>query len=373
MSASSILLFALGLALLLVGAELLVRGASRLALVVGLSPLVVGLTVVALGTSSPELAVTLRGAWTGASDVSLGNVLGSNVFNILVVLGVSSLVAPLFAQERLVRLEVPLLIGVTVAVLLLAFDRNLGLLDGALLTGTAVAYTSWVVYKSRRQERAPDQARPAAPGPKRPRGAARVALQVVFVVVGVALLALGARWVVDAAIDIAREVGLSERVIALTLVAAGTSLPEAATSVMASARGERDIAIGNAIGSCLFNLVVVLGIAALVSPGGIRVPERALDFDLPVAIAVAVACLPVFFTGCRISRWEGALFAAYYVVYVGYLLLRVVDHPLLEPFAFAMWLVALPLTAVTLLVLALQARARRCARAAGARPATRTA
>ena len=367
MSLVTLLLFVAGLVLLLVGAELLVKGASRLAALVGISPLVIGLTVVAFGTSAPELAVSVQGAWTGAADVALGNVLGSNVFNVLFVLGLSALVAPLVVAQQLVRVEVPLMIVATVAVFLMALDRNIGRIDGALLAGGILAYTVYAVRKSRRETKAV-QEEYAQEVDGKPRGAAGIALQVGFLVVGLAMLVLGSGWLVDGAVAIATALGLSERVIALTLVAAGTSLPEVATSVMASARGERDIAVGNAIGSNLFNLLSVLGCSALVAPAGIAAAEGSIVFDLPVAIGVAVACLPIFFRDYRISRWEGGLFFGYYVLYVAYLFVRISEHPLLGPFTVAMLGFVLPLTAITLVVVAWRGwRARRAAEAGATR------
>lgn len=350
MSAVTLILFLLGLVLLLVGAELLVRGASRLAALVGISPLVIGLTVVAFGTSSPELAVSVQGAWSGAADVSLGNVLGSNVFNVLFVLGVSALAAPLVVAQQLVRVEVPLMIGATAAVLLMALDGSIGRIDGAILAAGVLSYVVYAVRKSRKETQAVKEE--YAEYEERPKGALGILAQLLFIVVGLAMLVLGSRWLVSGAVEIATALGLSERVIALTLVAAGTSLPEVATSVMASLRGERDIAVGNAIGSNLFNLLAVLGLSSLVSPAGIAASAGAVQFDLPVALAVAVACLPVFFRSYMISRWEGGLFFAYYIVYVTYLLLRTAEHRLLEPFTFGMLFFVLPLTAITLVVVA---------------------
>ena len=351
----TLLLFLLGGVLLTGGAELLVRGASRLAVAGGISPLVVGLTVVAFGTSAPELAVTLGAAYTGEADVALGNVVGSNIANVLLILGLSAAVAPLAVSRRLVRLEVPLVIGASLLVLLLALDGRIGRLDGLLLFAGLVVYLVYAVRQSRR-EQAEEQAAAqdtlvdlGLADTRRRRG--EWLLDVVTVLVGLGLLVLGADWLVDGAVAAAAAIGVSELVIGLTVVAVGTSLPELATSVMASVRGERDIAVGNAVGSNLFNLLAVLGLGGALAPGGVAVPRAAVTFDLPVMIAVAFACLPIFFTGHRIARGEGLLFLAYYAAYTLYLVLAAAEHDALPAFSRALGWFALPLTAVTLAVL----------------------
>ena len=336
-----------GLLLLVVGAQTLVRGASRLARAAGVSPLVVGLTVVAYGTSSPEIAVSAKAAWAGQADLALGNVVGSNLFNVLLILGVSALVVPLSISARLVRIEVPILIGVSLLPLVLGLDGRIGRLDGLFLVAGALAYTAFQVRVARKDAMALPASRSsgghAASRASVLAGAAATAL-------GLAVLVIGSRWLVAGASALARAVGMSELVIGLTIVAAGTSLPEAATSILAAARGERDIAVGNVVGSNLFNVLAVLGIAAATAPGGVPVSPAALRFDFPVMVAVAVACLPIFASGSRIARWEGALFVAYYAAYVAYLLLDAGGHDALPAFSGAMLFFALPLTVVTLLV-----------------------
>lgn len=345
-----------GLAVLVAGAELLVRGASRIALRFGISPLVIGLTVVAFGTSSPELAVSVQSGLAGQADIALGNVVGSNIFNVLAVLGLAALIAPLVVQQQLVRFEVPLVVGLSVLTLVMAQDGRIGALDGLLLLGGLVAYTVLVIRQSRR-EAAAVQAEYAQEFGKTSTGwLARLPMQITCVVGGLGLLVLGATWLVDSAVSIARALEISEMVIGLTIVAAGTSFPELATSVVAAIRGERDIAVGNIIGSSVFNLLGILGIAALVTPGGLSVAPALVNFDIPVMIAVAFACLPIFATGHRIARWEGALFLGYYAVYVAYLILAATQHDALQSFSTTMLGFVLPLTGVTLLVLWAQSR-----------------
>lgn len=354
MQLASLVFFVAGLALLIVGAWSVVRGASGLAAAIGVSPLVAGLTVVAYGTSAPELAVSVGAAATGRGDIALGNVIGSNIVNILLILGISAAILPLAVSRHLVRVQVPLMIAVSLLLYGVAFDGVVARSEGIFFVVALVLYTLWSYRIGRRNE---DGAAAPAGAAERPRG--RWPAQVGLVAVGLALLVLGARWLVDAAVDFARLLGVSELVIGLTIVAAGTSLPEAATSVVAVLRGERDIAVGNVVGSNVFNILAVLGLSALVAPGGINVAPAALHFDIPVMFATAVACLPIFFTAHRIERWEGFLFLGYYLAYIAYVILDATDHDAQGPFSAIMLWFVIPLTAITLSVLALQAfRAR---------------
>ncbi len=358
MELTSWLLLLAGLAVLLIGADLLVRGASRLALRFGISPLVIGLTVVAFGTSSPELAVGVQSGLSGQSDIALGNVVGSNIFNVLAVLGLSALIAPLVVQQQLVRFEVPLIVGLSGLILLMAKDGRVGPFDGLLLVSGLAAYTVFVIRQARRE--APVvQAEYAKEFGDAPSGwMTRLPVQIALLLVGLGLLVLGATWLVDGAVAIARALEISEAVIGLTIVAAGTSFPELATSVVAAVRGERDIAVGNVVGSSVFNLLGILGVSALATPGGLPVAPGLVYFDIPVMIAVAFACLPIFASGNRIARWEGALFLAYYAAYIAYLVLAATEHEALERFGATMLGFVLPLTGVTLLVLWAQHRSR---------------
>ncbi|HEV2125286.1 MAG TPA: calcium/sodium antiporter [Chloroflexota bacterium] len=345
-----VVLFIVGLVLLVVGAEVLVRGASRLAAAIGISPLVVGLTVVAFGTSSPEFAVSAQSAWAGQADIALGNVVGSNIFNVLLILGASALITPLVVSAQLVQREVPLMIAVSLLVLVLGWDGAIGRLEGVLLFAGIIAYTWFSIRESRRESRAVQEEYAQEFGDEAERRHPHWVLDVLMIVGGLAMLALGARWLVDGAVVFARAFGVSELLIGLTIIAAGTSLPEVATSLLAAIRGERDIAVGNVVGSNIFNILAVLGFAGMISPDPVAVAPSALAFDIPAMIGVAIACLPVFFTGHLISRWEGALFLAYYVGYVLYLILAATQDPLLPTFTAAMTLFVLPLTAITLAV-----------------------
>ena len=337
--------FLAGLALLIFGADLLVRGASRLSLSLGIAPLVVGLTVVAFGTSAPELAVSVKGALDGQTDIAMGNVVGSNIFNVLFILGVSALLAPLVVDRQLIRQEVPIMVGLSALVLWMAMDRSISFADGAVLLGALLAYI-FLLYRQGKNAAAAEVSDPLlsnAPGLL-----SRLPVQLALIVVGLAMLVLGSRWLVDAATIFATMLGVSPLVIGLTIVAAGTSLPEVATSVIAALRGEREIAVGNVLGSGIFNLGAVLGISAMVSGSGLQVPSSLLAFDLPVMLAVAIACLPVLFTGHLIARWEGAVFLGYYVAYTTYLVLNAQDHDALDEFTLVMSTVVIPLTVLTL-------------------------
>lgn len=395
-----VLLLIAGLVLLVVGGELLVRGASSVAAVFGISPLVIGLTVVAFGTSSPELAVSLQAGLSGNPDIAVGNVVGSNIFNVLFILGVCALILPLLVSRQLVRREVPIMIGTSFLLLILSLDGLISLIDGLILFAGIIGYTSWLIITSR-QETA------AAKGSEEPVtidtiagksplwllgavGVLGVALvgyllgwfdmvitgfliagtllfiagslfgkggttksgdiahQVGFILAGLGTLVLGAGWLIESATAIAQAFGVSDLIIGLTIVAAGTSLPEVATSIIATMRNERDIAIGNVVGSNIFNILGILGLSALVTPGGLTVNPLIISFDMPIMIAVALACLPIFFTGFNIARWEGFLFLASYVAYTLFLILLATANPALETFTNAMLLV-LPIIAATLI------------------------
>ncbi len=346
MNTMTVVLFVVGLGLLVLGAEWLVKGASRLAAALGISPLVIGLTVVAYGTSAPEMAVSVKAALAGQPDLALGNVVGSNIFNVLFILGASAIITPLVVSSQLIRLDVPIMIGVSLLTLLLAGDGSVGRLDGAILFALAVAYTVLQIRQSRKESAAVREEYGREFGPSRGATAANLA----YIAAGLVLLVLGSRWLVNGAVAFAQALGVSELVIGLTIVAAGTSLPEVATSILAAVRGERDIAVGNVVGSNIFNLLAVLGLSGLVAPAGLPAPAALLRFDLLVMIAVAIACLPIFASGATIARWEGALFLFYYVAYTAYLVLASQQHDALPVFSTVMEVFVLPLTGITLAV-----------------------
>jgi cation:H+ antiporter len=344
-----------GLVLLVAGAEVLVRGAAKLAAQFGIPPLVIGLTVVAFGTSAPETAVSVQAALAGSGDLAIGNVVGSNIANVLLILGLTALIAPLIVSRQLIRLDVPIMIGASLLTLGLAWDGSLSKLDGLLLFTCVLAYSAFLIISSYRDKNAPaDDEFAKEFGLHAPAKPYAWLINLLLIVVGLVLLVTGSNFLVQGAVSMARFLGLSELVIGLTVVAIGTSLPELATSLLAAIRGERDIAVGNIVGSNIFNLLCVLGLASMVSPAPILVAANALAFDFPVMIGVALVCLPIFFSGYRINRWEGLLFLGYYAAYTLYLILSAAGRPLADQFATAMLGYVLPLTAVTLLVIAVQ-------------------
>lgn len=349
-----------GLVLLVVGAELLVRGASKIAVIAGISPLVIGLTIVAYGTSSPEMAVSIQASLAGQADISLGNVVGSNIFNVLAILGLASIISPLPVAQQLIRLDVPIMIGVSVLLMLFSSDGNLNRIEGILLFAGAVTYTVFLIYQSRKEQNAAVQAEYEQEfGGDRQSSTQTWIINILLILGGLGLLVLGSHWLTNSSVAIARSFGISELVIGLTLVAAGTSLPELASSVVASLKGEQDIAVGNVVGSNIFNILAVLGLSAAFSSTGVTVSPAAINFDIPFMIAVAIACLPIFFTGNRIARPEGVLFLGYYVAYTIYLILKSTEHEQLPVYSQIMQSFVVPITIITLVVVTLNTIWRR--------------
>lgn len=337
-----------GLALLIAGGEALVRGASSLATRFGIAPLVIGLVIVSAATSAPELSVTVGAVIAGDPDLAVGNVVGSNIANILLILGISALILPLLVKRQLVRFDLPVMVGITILLLALALDGEVSQLDGVLLFGAAALHVVLSFWFSKRDPELADAIDvPAAPSKRSP--TAQIGVSVLFVLGGIGLLVVGANFLVDGASNIAASFGVSSLVIGLTVVAVGTSLPELATSIIAVRRGERDIAVGNIVGSNIFNIGVVLGIPAMIFPAGIPVAPSAVALDLPLALAASVALVPIAFTGFAIARWEGGLFVALYVAYTVYLILNAVQHDALSGFTTVMVFFVLPLVAVTLI------------------------
>ena len=367
-------LFVIGLIILIIGAELLVRGASRLAVGFGISPLVVGLTVVAFGTSSPELAVSVGSALSGQADIALGNVVGSNIFNVLFILGVSALIGALVVAQQLIRLDVPLMIGVSFLLLLLGLDGKLGRLDGLLLFAGIVAYTAFAIRQSRKESGAVrdeyDHGIRARAGRMWAAASAaqhRLCDRRAGAVGARRALAGGRRGESGADVGAERVDHRPDDHRGRHLAARSRHLDHRQPA------RERDIAVGNVVGSNIFNILAVLGLSAVVAPSGVAVQQAALRFDIPFMIAVAVACLPIFFTGNRIARWEGALFLAYYVAYTLYLILDAARHDALPAYSTVLLEFAVPLTALTLGVLAVRAwRAGRSAKSGNVDSGTTT-
>lgn len=339
---------------MVIGAELLVRGASRLAAMLGVSQLVIGLTIVSFGTSAPEFVVSVKGALTGHADLVVGNCVGSNIFNVLFIIGACAFVAPLVVTKQLVRLDVPIMVGSHLIFLFLSFDGIIDRYDALLLLASFALYYGFSVRKSL-QENSSVTDHTSSGNEKSSRRWPAFAKQLGFITIGLTLCISGAEWMVDSAVTLARILGVSELIIGLTIVSIGTSLPELVTSIVATIRLERDIAIGNAVGSCIFNILGVIGIASLIAPNGITVAPSVLRFDLPVAIVTSIACLPVFFTDYKISRWEGLLFLFYYLAYITYLILEANQHDALPVFSIAMLWFTIPLTVLTLTLIVYRA------------------
>ncbi len=305
------LLLAAGIGILYFGAEWLVRGAARLAASLGVSPIVVGLTVVSFGTSAPELVVCVLAAARGNPDLAIGNVLGSNLANIGLILGLTALIHPLDVAARVVWREVPLMLLVTAAIFPIAWDHEIGRGDGVLLLFALVAYLVFVFrsVETDSPEIVDEDEHFVEASAKEPDS---FRWSDVGLVLGGCLgLVLGGWAIVEGAVAVAVRLGIPQVVIGLTVVAVGTSLPELATSLVAALRKEPDIAVGNVVGSNIFNLVAILGTAALVAP--LRVPDTVLSRELPAVLGMSLLLFPVLRTGWRITRWEGAFLLVCYM------------------------------------------------------------
>jgi len=319
--------FIAGFVFLVGGAELLIRGASRIALRLGIQPIVVGLTVVAFGTSAPELVVSVTANLTnsGSSDLAIGNIVGSNIANLGLILGLCGSVYALRVNRHIITVEYPLLIGVTLIFGWMLYGGVLGQWEGLLLFAGLVGFIGWNVFTARRQyemaHAAEESLEAAASVDERIlRPSEQLWFDVLLVVMGLGGLVLGADWLVSGSRTIALAFGVSEVVIGLTLVAVGTSLPEVATSLVASFRGQGDLAIGNVVGSNLFNMLGVAGVTAAIKP--LRAPES-IGVDLLVMVAFTVLVyLLVWKQPHRIERWQGALLILLYAVYVVFLFVR---------------------------------------------------
>jgi cation:H+ antiporter len=329
-----ILWFAVGLVGMVAGAHWLVRGAVTLAGRAGISPLVIGLTFVAFGTSMPEMSVTARAALAGDSGLVLGNAIGSNIFNIFVILGVSALLAPLTVQARVIRVDAPVMLGVSLLPVALGWDGMLSRVDGLVLLGAMAVHVMLLLYLAR-AEKSQD-----AVGEFGVAGPGRAVLQCAA---GLVFLGYGSTLVVDSSSSLARAAGVSELVIGLTILAAGTSLPELVTSAIATIQGERDLAVGNVLGSNVFNVLAVIGTGAALD-GSMIVPEGVRTLDFPVMLAASLICLPILLSGTRISRWEGGILLMYYLLYIVYLGLHVSDHELRDEFGIVTMGVVIPLS-----------------------------
>lgn len=354
MQIATILWFIIGLTFLVGGAELLVRGASKIAIVLGISPVIVGLTIVAFGTSAPELAVTLQANYDGKADVAIGNIIGSNIANILLILGICGAIFPLSVVKRLIKIDIPIVIIASVVFYLFALDSKISHWEGGIFFIAAVLYTYLVIKQTRNGKKKKTMTENPEEQTKDRSHTNIYILNGVYITVGLLFLVKGADLLIESAIKIAVNFGISELVAGLTIVAIGTSLPEVATSLVATMKGEKDIAIGNAVGSNLFNILLVAGLGSLFSSQGLPVKSAALAFDIPFMLAVAFALLPIAFTGFKIVRWEGILFLVYYIAYMVYLVLESNNHENLQQFTAITFLYAGPLILITLFLLSVK-------------------
>lgn len=304
-----------GFAGLVAGGELLVRGASNLALAAKVSPLVIGLTVVALGTSAPELAVSLKSCAEGKTDLAVGSVVGSNLSNVLFILGTSALVAPLVVHARLFKLDIPVMIAAVAALWWLGCDGELDRLEGVAFCVTLMVYLVWTVWQGRREEKQL-KAELDLPTDQTPITAKFLVFNTVVLIAGLALLVYGADWLVAGCVELAKLFGWSDLVIGLTVIAIGTSLPELAASLAAVARGKRDMAVGNVVGSNILNILCVLGFSSIAAPDGVSVDIEAIGFHIPILFGVTLLCVPVFISSMAITRAEGVGMLLYFVAYL---------------------------------------------------------
>ena len=309
----TVLLGIAGLVLLYYGAEFLVRGGSSIALKLKISPLVIGLTLVAYATSAPELVVSVDAALKGFGDVSIGNVVGSNICNIALILGLCAIITPLTVNSKLLKFDIWLMIVAALALLgCYALNKGVNRIEAAVLLAGCISYTVWSIYSSRREESA--EVISDVPSRQYP-----LYVAILFAAGGLAALIGGAKCFVNSAVDIARFCGVSDAVIGLTLVAVGTSLPELATSVVAAIRKETDIAIGNVVGSNIFNVLCILGIAPLISP----IQAVGISYvDMFLMLGLSIILVPMMRTGMRLNRLEGAILLTAYIAYTVFLIVK---------------------------------------------------
>ncbi|MDH6194582.1 cation:H+ antiporter [Mycobacterium frederiksbergense] len=322
---SSVGWFVIGLIALAIGAEVMVRGGAQLASRLGISPMLIGLTVVSIGTSLPELAVGVTAALEGSGELAVGNIAGTNVVNVLFILGLSALIRPLAIAQRTLRFDLPVMAGAAVLLWVLALNGVLSRLDGAILVCAAIVYTVVLVRMSHRESRQVAaeyaQAFPARPEPGqqgKPEGSSTLRY-VAMTVVGIVVVIIGAEWLVHGAVGIARGLGVSDALIGLTIVAIGTSAPELVTTIVSTVRGERDIAVGNLLGSSVYNILLILGVTCLVPANGLSLTHNLVWIDIPLMVVACLACIPIFVSGRRVHRAEGAAMVAAYLGYLVFL------------------------------------------------------
>ncbi|HEY6801371.1 MAG TPA: calcium/sodium antiporter [Agromyces sp.] len=318
----AVLLFLVGVVAVIGGAELVVRGGARVAARLGISPLVIGLTVVAIGTSAPELAVGIDAALRGNGALALGNIAGTNTVNLLFIFGLVAVIRPLPLTRQTIRVDLPFMIAAAVALFVMGLDGKLTTTEGIILIAGAVVFTTLTVLNARRQSVVVREEYAAEYGTtKSSRPKLDLLVNVMLLIAGIVIIVIGADWLVDGAVELAAQFGVSDAFIGLTVVAIGTSAPEIVTAIVATIRNERDIAVGNLLGSSVYNILVILGVTAVVPEGDIPVPTELAFVDIPVMLAATLACIPVFLTRRLVTRLEGAIFMSAYAAYLAYLII----------------------------------------------------
>ena len=344
----TILLFVLGLVGLITGAELFLKAVDHFGLKWGVSPLIMGLTVVAFATGAPELAISIKAAFSGSADLVLGNIIGSSIANILLILGITAIISPINITRRVIRIDVPIVITISVVVYLMSIDGGLSTVDGVILLVGFLAYSYFTyvqIKNNSNEEEKEDEAFQYHLSPDElEKGTFFYIKNGGLLLIGLALIVLGSNWMVDSAVIIARILGLSELVIGLTIISIGTSLPEVATSLSAARKDNADIAVANVMGSNLYNVLLTLALTLIIAPNVLEVSKDAITLDLPFMVLVSMACIPIFIAGFNLTRVDGALFLSYYVTYLTYLVLNAINSPIVSTMQGVILYAAIPLT-----------------------------
>lgn len=346
----SVVLFVVGLATLIGGAELFLRSVDKFGAAWSVSPVVMGLTVVAFATGAPELAISLQAAVDGKPDLVVGNILGSNIANILLILGIAGLVQPLKITNRIIKVDVPMVIGASMLLFVLAMDGLLSPLDGGIILLALIGYSIFMYFQIRKDRLANISLSGGALKLDEELTTAFYVKYIVLLLVGLVLIVMGSRFMVHSAVEIAGVLGISELIIGLTIVSIGTSLPEVATSVSAVRHGDSDTAVANVMGSNLYNILLTLGLTVVIAPGAIDVSMDAVNLDLPFMVIVAGACLPLFWPGKELGRPEAFGFLTYYGLYLAYLVLISIQHPFKDQFEGIMVWVVIPITVLLIIL-----------------------
>tara|TARA_R110002124_G_scaffold194919_2_gene361968 strand:+ start:8466 stop:9560 length:1095 start_codon:yes stop_codon:yes gene_type:complete len=341
------IIFIAGLAALVGGAELFLKGVDHFGVKWRVSPLIMGLTVVAFATGAPELAISLQAAISGNADLVLGNIIGSNIANILLILGISAMIKPLVVKLRVVQIDVPIVIAASILLYIIAFDGELTTLDGVWLLLGLVAYSVFTFFQIKKERsNQPEETDFEAAERKLASGWFFYAKNIGYLIVGMGLIVQGSDWMVQSAVEIATILGLSQLVIGLTIVSIGTSLPEVATSIATIRKGNTDMAVANVLGSNLYNILLTLGLTVVIAPNILDVSAAAIAFDLPFMVAVSVVCIPIFVAGFDITKTDGSIFLFYYGSYLTYLVLDAVGSSFVKPMETGMVYIVIPVTLI---------------------------